>query len=121
MRMIIGYLGEIIVILSMLSLFIYFFAFTNYESYRPIYLFTLFYLLILVKPQYRRINLWLETVSTGCLIVYYMISDLLFYNGSYIYLPFTHETSTTINRFFAQNLPNAGLSAFMVLGYNGGG
>ncbi len=95
--------------------FICFFAFTNFESYRPIYLFTLFYLLMLAKPQYRRINLWLETISTGCLMVYYMVSDLLFYNGNYIYLPFINNTSTTIHQFFTKNLPSAGLSAFMAL------
>ena len=95
--------------------FICFFAFTNFESYRPVYLYILFYLLMLLKPQYRRINLWLETVSTGCLIVYYMISDLLFYNRNYIYLPFKNETSVIMNQFFQSHLPNAGLSAFMAL------
>lgn len=95
--------------------FICFFAFTSFESYRPIYLFTLFYLLMLVKSQYRRINLWLETISTGCLIFYYMVSDLLFYNGNYIYLPFINNTSTTIHQFFTKNLPSAGLRAFMAL------
>lgn len=95
--------------------FICFFAFTFYESYRPVYLFTLFYLIMLVKPMYRRINLWLETVSTGCLIVYYMVSDLLFYNGNYIYLPFTNNTSITMNQFFSEHLPNPGLNAFMAL------
>lgn len=95
--------------------FLCFFAFTNFESYRPIYLYTIFYLLMLIKPQYRRINLWLETISTGCLIVYYMVSDLLFYNGNYIYLPFRNDTSHTINQFFEKYLPNAGLSAFMAV------
>lgn len=95
--------------------FICFFAFTNFESYRPIYLYTVFYLLMLIKPQYKRINLWLETISTGCLIVYYMVSDLLFYNGNYIYLPFKTGTFSTMNQFFVKHLPNAGLSAFMAL------
>lgn len=93
--------------------FICFFAFTNFESYRPIYLFVLFYLLMLTKPQYRRINLWLETISTGCLIIYYMVSDTLFYNGHYIHLPFDNVTFSTITAFFETNLPNVGLSAFM--------
>lgn len=95
--------------------FICFFAFTNFESYRPIYLYTLLFLLMLIKPQYHRINLWLETVSTSCLIVYYMISDILFYNGNYIYLPFKNSTSQTMNQFFTEHLPSAGLSAFMTV------
>lgn len=93
--------------------FICFFAFTNFEYYRPIYLFTLFYLLMLLKPKYRRINLWLETISTGCLIIYFMAGDSLFYNANYLYLPFKKINFPTLNAFFQTYLPNIGQKAFM--------
>lgn len=87
-------------------------AFANYESYRPIYLFTVFFLLMLTKPAYRRMNLLLETIFSGCLIVFYMVNDYLFYNNLYIHLPANSTEYDAIYTFLATHLPNAGLKAF---------
>ena len=93
--------------------FICFCAFTTYESYRPIYLFAVFFLLMLTKPAYRRMNLLLEMLVSGCLMVYYMVNDFLFFNGIYIHLPARSAEYDSVYSFFQTNLPNAGLKAFM--------
>lgn len=95
--------------------FICFCAFTNYESYRPIYLFAMFFLLMLTKPAYRRINLLLEMLVSGCLMVCYMVNDFLFFNGIYIHLPARSAEYDSVYSFFQTNLPNAGLKAFMAV------
>lgn len=95
--------------------FICFFAFTHFDYYRPIYLFTVFYLLMLTKPEYKRINLLFEIVSTGCLLFYYMASEVLFFGGYYIHLPFGNKNSVSIANLLQTYLPNTGLSAFMAV------
>ncbi|MBQ7832250.1 MAG: hypothetical protein IJ336_01575 [Lachnospiraceae bacterium] len=90
-------------------------AFSNYESYRPIYLCSIFFLLMLGKPAYRRINLWLETVFSGALIAFYLVNDYLFYNNLYIHLPANSPEYDAPYTFLANHLPNAGLKAFTAL------
>lgn len=95
--------------------FICFFAFTNFESYRPIYLLVLLVLLFAAKPAYKRINLILEMLFTGALIVHYMLTDSLFYNPLYIHLPSRHPDYYSIYSFMQTNLPNIGIKAFMAV------
>ncbi len=90
-------------------------AFSNYEAYRPIYLCSVFFLLMLAKPAYRRINLWLETVFSGSLIIFYLAHDYLFYNNLYIHLPANNPEYDAPYTFLANHLPNPGLKAFTAL------
>lgn len=95
--------------------FISLFAFTNYECYRPIYLITLLVILNAFKPEYHRINLILELLFSGGLIIFYMSTDMLFYNPDYIHLPARHAEFDSIYSFLQNHFPNVGLKAFMAL------
>lgn len=94
-----------------------FFLFTRYESYRPFYLVPLLYLLILLRPEYSRINLILETIFTSCIMYFYLIDDVLFYNPNFL-LNFHKEESLpaeTISSFFARFVPGFGFQSTTAL------
>lgn len=97
---------------------IVFFLFTRYESYRPFYLVPLLYLLMLQRPSYKRFHLLLEMVSTGALMAFYLIEDVLFYNPNYMLnlRDILHRGQTmqapAISEFLGGMLPGFGFKAF---------
>lgn len=94
---------------------IIFFLFTRYESYRPFYLVPLLFLLMMLKPAYKRINLLLETVATGALMYFYLMDDVLFYNPAYM-LRLTESASTpSISAWLTSIIPGFGYSAFTAI------
>ncbi len=91
---------------------IIFFMFTRYEAYRPFYLVPMLYLLMMFKPEYSRLNLLLETVSTGCLMAFYLLDDVLFYNPNYIWAKSQWVDYPSVSGFLAEKLPGFGYSLF---------
>ena len=97
---------------------IIFFLFTRYESYRPFYLVPLLYLLMLQRPCYKRFHLLLEMASTGALMAFYLIEDVLFYNPNYMLnlKDILHRGQTmhapAISEFLGGLLPGFGFKAF---------
>ena len=91
---------------------ILFFMFTKYEAYRPFYLVPLLYVLMMLKPQYKRVNLLLELVSTGCLMAYYLLDDVLFYNADYIWAKSKWVDYPSISEFLTEKIPGFGYTLF---------
>ncbi len=87
------------------------FLFTRYESYRPFYLVPLLYLLMLTKPAYAGINLLLETVSTGALMYFYLLDDILFYSPKYILAPKGDVAVPSLSEWLLAHLPGYGFQA----------
>lgn len=89
-----------------------FFLFTRYEAYRPFYLVPLLFLLMLLKPDYARLNILLETAATGALICFYLMDDILFYNPNYL-LHFKNSVhAPSFSTILAEKLPGFGYAAF---------
>lgn len=94
---------------------IIFFLFTRYESYRPFYLVPLLFLLMMIRPAYKHINLLLEIVATGVLMYFYLMDDVLFYNPAYM-LGLTKGTSvSSISGWLTSIIPGFGYSAFTAI------
>lgn len=87
--------------------YICFFLFIRYESYRPLYLFTFMTLIIMIKPVYYRINLLIETVTTACLMYYYLYNGSCFFDGLYLELPFAHESVVSLSAFAKSIIPTS--------------
>ena len=94
-----------------------FFLFTRYESYRPFYLIPLLYLLMMLRPEYTRINLILETVFTAALMCFYLLDDILFYNPNYLLTVPGREIcpAETVSAFLTKRIPGFGFQSFTAL------
>ena len=91
---------------------ILFFAFANYEAYRPVYLVPIFIILMTAKKELYRTNLLLETVSTSALIAYYILDDPLFYNPNNILWGHKSGPLPSISLFLTSKMPGYGFTAF---------
>ncbi len=81
---------EMVLYYSMLPL-ICFFLFVSQEHYRPLYLFALVYPIMMLKPQYLRINILLETIISGGMIIFSFInSNGDFFDPRRFLLPFSN-------------------------------
>lgn len=91
---------------------IIFFLFTRYESYRPFYLVPLLFLLMMIRPAYKRINLLLEMAATGSLMYFYLMDDVLFYNPAYMLKLNNTTPIPSISGWITSIVPGFGYSAF---------
>lgn len=91
---------------------ILFFVFTRYEAYRPFYLVPLLFILMMIKPAYARINLLLEFVATGCLMAFYLLDDVLFYNTNYIWAKSEWVAYPSISEYLTSKIPGFGYTMF---------
>lgn len=95
--------------------FICYFLFVRHETYRPLYLFTFIYLIILARPAYQRINIILEMISTTCIIYKFFYTTTILYHGDFILLPGVTNNQKSLNQFVTNLLPNNFLTIDMAV------
>ncbi len=97
--------------------YICFFLFVKSEIYRPLYLFVFLYLVIMIKPNFFRIGLWLEMIATACFMYYYLYNGGCFCEGKFFVLPRTNPDSigTSLSEMVKGIMPTCYTSVCMAV------